>query len=181
MLATSEASGNLTAMLELDVPERDLRRFWSKVALAGDDECWTWIASVGTCGYPQIRWRRTDGTSIVARGHRLAYALTHGREPVEDLLHSCDNRVCVNPAHLHPGDQAENIAEMVQRLRHVRGERVPQSKLTNEEALQIRAEYAGGEMSQRELAHKFRVSQATVSRLVAGETWKLAAHDAQSC
>ena len=49
--------------------------------------------------------------------HRWAWEHASGLRPTRlQLLHSCDETGCVNPAHLAPGTQAENMAHM-----HLRG------------------------------------------------------------
>lgn len=46
------------------------------------------------------------------KSHRFSYELHYGEIPDGMLiLHSCDNKKCVNPAHLSVGDYAQNIQE----------------------------------------------------------------------
>ena len=53
-----------------------------------------------------------------------------------------------------------------------RGERNGHAKLTEELVRGVRAAYAAGGVTQRELAAHFGVSQMTVSDLVTRRTWK---------
>lgn len=78
-------------------------RFWEKVDQSAD--CWLWTATIGIYGYGKFHM---EGRPHDA--HRVAWLLTHGAVP-EDLQldHLCRNRVCVNPAHLEPVSQRENI------------------------------------------------------------------------
>jgi len=70
--------------------------WWEKVVVGGRDDCWLWQASVDSKGYPQINRR-----GKVLRVHRLAAEEAHG--PLTGPVHhSCENRRCLNPAHLVP-------------------------------------------------------------------------------
>lgn len=73
-----------------------MNRFWSKVDVRGADECWLWQAGTGGRGYGQFHF---DGRATTA--HRVAYLLEVGEIPSGmDLHHSCEEKLCCNPAHL---------------------------------------------------------------------------------
>lgn len=87
-----------------DVAARVAARFWSKVDATGD--CWLWKGHVGGQGYGYFNVAR----GIVMRAHRLAYELEHGAIPRGLVVdHLCRNRLCVNPAHLEPVTNRENV------------------------------------------------------------------------
>lgn len=80
-------------------------RFWAKVERRGPDDCWLWTAGLNN-GYGTIY----GGRRSPLRAHRVAYELLVG--PIPDGLtldHLCRNRRCVNPAHLEPVSNRENI------------------------------------------------------------------------
>lgn len=65
------------------------------------DECWLWIGGLDSDGYAQ--WKG-------ARGHRAVFEKEVGLIPTGLVLdHLCRNRSCVNPAHLEPVTNRENI------------------------------------------------------------------------
>lgn len=98
---------------------REIRdRFWSNVdSSGGPDSCWLWQGPMHPGGYGQA-W---DGRRAIG-AHRLAYLITKGAiSSGLVILHACDNRRCVNPAHLSTGTQRENMRDKVAKGRQGRG------------------------------------------------------------
>ena len=82
----------------------DVTRFWAGVDKTGD--CWLWTRSVNSSGYGQSF---INGERRVV--HRIAYELLVGPIPAGlQLDHLCRVRTCVNPAHLEPVTQHQNMA-----------------------------------------------------------------------
>lgn len=80
-------------------------RFWPKVDKRGPNECWLWTAYTDGYGYGQITvdYKRK-------KAHRIAYELVVGAiPPGMSLDHLCRQPGCVNPAHLEPVTQGENV------------------------------------------------------------------------
>lgn len=121
--------------------------------------CWLWTASVDKDGYAKV-W--SNGKMVKA--HRLFYAAASGK-PLSgiNVLHDCDNPACVNPAHLHPGTQAENLKERTQRGRSGK-------RLTQPIADHIRLQLELGR-SQRWVADFWGVSQRLVWSIKKGLIW----------
>lgn len=69
-------------------------------------ECWNWTGPISPYGYGIMR-----GKDIPSRhAHRFGYILLRG--PIPDSLvldHLCRNRRCVNPDHLEPVTNTENV------------------------------------------------------------------------
>lgn len=87
------------------VPITPGERFWAKVLIGDPEDCWLWTAYKQKSGYGKFTF---DGKSRLA--HRVAYERFIG--PIPDGLvldHLCRNPACVNPAHLEPVTQTENI------------------------------------------------------------------------
>lgn len=124
-------------------------------------------------GYARIRYHGKR-----YQVHRLAYATANGLDPdkmVGVVMHSCDNRLCVNPKHLTLGTQQQNVLDMVRKGRGnpQKGEARPLAKLTIEDVRLIRELYVercrinGGAA----LGRKFGVTQSVISTIVNNKAW----------
>ena len=106
-------------------------RYWSRVAKAGEDECWEWQGARTDRGYGAIR----DNGKQRSTTH-VAWFLKHGEWP-NDLglwvLHKCDNPPCVNPAHLFLGTHKMNMRDMIEKGRGSYARRLQRGTLTAEE------------------------------------------------
>lgn len=113
------------------------------------------------------RGRRGDG---IVKAHRLSFELHYGPFDQElDVLHRCDNPLCVRPEHLFLGTAATNTADMIAKRRMAVNERLPQTRLTAEQVQDIREEYARGGVTQAALAKRYGVDQGHISKTVNGK------------
>lgn len=123
-------------------------------------------------GYARAQYK---GKQILA--HRLAYCLANDLEPEQIkgvvIRHRCDNPSCVNPEHLEPGTQADNLHDMTKRGRRAIGEAVGGSKLTEEQIREICASYKpySKDANQYVLAERYGVSQPEISMVINGHRW----------
>ena len=140
-------------------------RFESRVHLIPFTTCHIWDQDA-TGGYGKIR---VMGRTLSA--HRVAYELYVGEIPDGlCILHSCDNRACVNPAHLRVGTHRENTEDMRSRGRGLNGEAVVNSKLTASNVKDIKRIYPS--KTQAEIGRMFGVSQSLISLIVLGKNWR---------
>jgi len=142
-------------------------RFWEKVDKRAPDECWPWTGSRTAQGYGKMQvWVASRGTWIATYAHRLAFEMEYGSFPESvDILHSCDNPPCTNPAHLRIGSQRDNVMESVVKGRWVR------RRTTVTERAEIRKRYAAGGMTQQELGEEYGLWQANICQIINGTDW----------
>lgn len=83
-----------------------------------ENGCWEWNGRRGVREGPSVYGRVDDETQVARLAHRIAYMKWVG--PLDDdlvLMHKCDNPICINPEHLLPGTQAENLEDMMRKGR----------------------------------------------------------------
>jgi hypothetical protein len=115
--------------------------------------CWIWNRSKTSKGYGQVTQK---GSKTRLYAHRVYYEQHVG--PIPDGLfidHLCREHACVNPAHMEPVTNRENLR------------RGRSTKIDVQVAQQIR-EATG---TQREIAAQFGISHPTVNRIRNGVSW----------
>ena len=125
--------------------------------LEPNGECLEWTGCINRDGYGNTRaygkqWRT----------HRLALELEGIDTTGHFVLHSCDNPLCCNPAHLRTGTQQDNMRDRSERGRANR-------KLTKKQVLEIRA-ITG--MYQREIAAQYGVTQTVIGKIRNRKIWQ---------
>lgn len=114
--------------------------------------CWVWQLHISNAGYG------TEGVGC-RLAHRVSYETHVGPIPEGMVLdHLCCIRECVNPDHLEPVTQAENVR------------RSRTAKLRREDVDEIKRLVAAG-VSQRETARLLGVSHALVWQIQHGKSW----------
>ena len=113
-------------------------------------------------GYPFVQLGYKGPTPMV---HRLvAEAFVPGREVGLEVAHNNGNRQDNRAENLRWTTRKDNHAD---RKKHGTWGR----KLTSEEVKEIRTIYGAGGITQSDLGRQFGVTQATVSKIVRGDTW----------
>lgn len=145
------------------------KRFWSKVKKT--DTCWLWIGGRLTDGYGAFKMPNGRTSGIQQRAHRIAWLLTHGTIPDgQQVLHTCDNPLCVCPDHLFLGTALDNVRDKHAkgRQRYAHGSTHGHAKLIENDVQKIRRSIGA---LQRELAVRFGVTQTTIRNILHHKTW----------
>ena len=111
------------------------------------------------------------GTVLIAKGfkttaHRAAWESVNGPVPEGMVVcHRCDNRRCVEVAHLFLGTYADNTADMIAKKRDSNRTRIgaknPRSKLTDDQVRMVRSSKEGPTA----LARKLGVHDSTICNI----------------
>ena len=157
-------------------------RFWSKTEASTEHSyngtpCIDWTAGGSGNGYGKVR---VNGVKQMA--HRVSYQLKNGTIPKGlCVLHHCDRRCCVNPAHLFIGTKQDNSNDMKAKGRSVGahpGALNHNASLSKHSVLLIKkfmqrhpAKHGGAGGQCSFLARWFGVGRNAISKINTGERW----------
>ena len=152
-------------------------RLIKKIEVKQTDECWPWIGAINKqTGYGAFRF---NGTAITA--NRAVLEIISGLDMTGLVArHKCDNRWCVNPGHLEPGTQAENINDAVIRGRvckdqprvdaALNAKNVARRKITEADAL-IAFNLVNNGAKRKDVGVVFGVKKSAIDQLMIGNSW----------
>lgn len=165
---------------------KDSVRFWEKVDIRSEDECWYWKAAID----PKHGYGVMGIKSNNFLAHRLSY-MFYNEEPIPDgmlVLHSHKcienakksfgdgkrSRACCNPYHLRLGTSKDNSNDTKSQgrmkglfplgIHKYFGENHGQHRLSSSQVETIRKDHR----TQREIAQEFGINQSTVNRIKNG-------------
>lgn len=165
-------TGDLREDTPIGKPTSDIdrsKKFWKFVDRS--DGCWNWKGAARD-GY---------GLFSIAVGsrnaHRYSWVLHNGEiQNSLQVLHRCDNRLCVNPDHLFLGTLQDNMADRNTKLRQARGEKAGRALLTEEQVRELRALRDGldyiGWGRRKEIATQYGISPDTLGAIWSGKSWR---------
>ena len=148
----------------LDHLASDQQRFLEKVDKNTANGCWLWTGADQAAGSYGLFWLHDK----LIGAHRASHILFKGPIPAGYVvMHTCDDRRCVNPAHLVAGTPSDNMQDMVRKGRATKA----RATIDRAIAAKIKGEYfpRHGEMTR--LADKYMTSVQVVNSIISGRTW----------
>lgn len=157
----------------------DIERFFAKIDIPYDNMllgCWEWKGCKNSCGYGQFSIKHKN-----YRANRISYLIFNKKFPDNFACHTCDNRSCINPLHLWDGTPQENITDMMEKGRHkydkefIKGDCIGSknlnSKLTEEQVIDIRSRDCSKYGSQVKVAKQFNITKDAIHKIIKRITW----------
>ncbi len=132
------------------------------------DHCWIWQGPKRNpkrkFTYGTISWGK--GSHYLA--HRLSYLIFIGAIPGKLLVrHTCNNSLCVNPAHLVLGSHKDNMQDMIDSGNAIKN-------VLNEEAVKVIKwflKYESNRGLSTKLAKIYNVNKTTISEIKNNHQW----------
>ena len=135
--------------------------------IGSEDDCWPWRGPLNRGGYGMF-----SVGGVTMNASRAAYLLLVG--PIGERLcvcHSCDNRACVNPAHLWLGTYSDNWEDCRSKGRETSGEKNGMAKLSAGDVREIFRRRARGEKISS-IAAACGVQHPAISKILNGKLWR---------
>lgn len=139
-----------------------------------EGECWIWTAATSSGnGYPIMKMPGCPCETVRRIVLRMSGKPLKPRQPVEA---TCNERLCVNPAHIRASSAAavaQKAAERgafstITRRAKIAASRRGKMKLTLEQAREIRCSEETGPV----LAQRYGVNRSLVNNIKAGRAWR---------
>lgn len=134
--------------------------FFSRAIKNKETDCWEWNGCMTGNGYGHC------GLLNEKKAHRVSYKLHYG--DILDkmiIMHKCDNRICVNPAHLQQGTHKDNMTDMKEKGRAAHNRKI---RLTEQQVKDIYL----SKSSIRNLTLQYKLNIRTIERIRSRKIWE---------
>jgi len=143
--------------------------------------CWIWMGAKDGNGYGRYYHRKKW-----IPAHRLSFEIFVKDIPSGHFAcHKCDVALCVNPNHLFSGTPKDNAVDAFKKGRikvpSIKGSdhpfsaannRPPWTKLNKQQVIEIRKKYSETNVTQKQLAIEYRVSENGIWSVIHKQSWK---------
>ncbi len=149
-------------------------KFWEKVDIKRDNDCWVWMASINRKGYGNFYISTGNSEERHTLAHRFSWEDSYGLIPDGMYVcHKCDNPSCVNPSHLFLGTNQDNMDDMKRKGRspRMKGSTHPESKLTESKVQEIKEIRKTGKPYNK-IAALYGVDTSLIFRICKGKSWR---------
>lgn len=138
-------------------------RFFSKVEIKSWKGCWNWQGSTVSSGRGKYGQMKFENKNYLA--HRLVLKFMDVEIPKDtQVLHICDNMLCVNPSHLFFGSHQDNMTDKAIKART--------SRILTPEQVKVIKYSPRTNGSIRAYAELFNVNRRTIQDIFNEKTWK---------
>lgn len=129
-----------------------------------ETECWEWNRATDRLGYARTNYVDENGKwKVLLNLHRYVFKAYNGRirKATPVIRHRCNNRCCINPAHLVQGTQYENVRDAILSNTHASLHQNEVRRLTPEERHEVYVALSEGE-SMYSVAKRFNSSISNI-------------------
>jgi hypothetical protein len=154
--------------LTFDVTDSLRARFTARILRQDPATCWPWLGAIRN-GYGAIKHN-----GRVLSAHVVAWVLANGDIPPEAIIcHTCDDRICCNPAHLYAGSPASNVRDSYARRAITRphGQEKPNAKLTDDLVTLVLSLRRCLGWSGVRIAGELDLNRSTVNNVIGRAAW----------
>lgn len=142
-------------------------RFWKKVTIKSDNECWSWNGSRCANNYGHLTIQHKTW-----KAYRYSWMIKNGPIPKRmNICHSCNNPPCVNPSHLYLATHKQNMADASRDFLFVHGINHSHARLNPESVREIRKLRDQG-VSIPKLCRQFNMSAGAIWAASKRLSWK---------
>jgi len=141
------------------------QEFLNRCEIITETGCWLWFSRRTNTHRP---YAHTVVDGRVECAHRLSWWIHNGEIPCGGLvLHKCDVKACINPAHLYIGNKSDNSKDSFARGFRKKRETFT-VKFSDEQVRYIRA----SKQSYSALAREFRVWPQAIEKIKNRKTYR---------